>query len=378
MVIRKAQIHVPIPCHLKPHLWLVVVGRFDAHVDAHQRRQLLGNRHGIVLTLADVVLVISLVCGDWTTLIVTFKPEVGRVRCRHRAAVRMVQAEALECLFQLGILGQAVVRHPPVGTHRCLEHVERDVFRRHAQVSRHEGGHHDVLADGSKSRRVPNLIQFVVVVQFVLTAADCSATGQEVLPNGVGVSAVVVHKRRRPAHHRGREISRLVGRLIDVVLQVFVVAEKALVILGDVSVGRQFDFEIPDGLKVGANVEILTVGLRVLVVQIGLLDEPAVGGRLLSKDPVTKPVAVQVRVLVAHQEWQSRSGEVLVESSVRRALVESRKHRPFVAGVGSTHIVEPHHKPQDVLHWVQFDFFFLLFIFDFAKPVALLVAHISA
>ena len=104
-------------------------------------------------------------------------------------------------------------------------------------------------------------------------------------------------------HHRGREVPRFVGRLVHVVLQVFVVAEEALVILGDVSVGRQFDFEIADGLEVGANVEVLAVRFRVLVVQIGLLNKPAIGRGLLGEDPVTKSIAVHVGVW-----WPTKNG----------------------------------------------------------------------
>ena len=377
LVVGQPEVDVAVTGDLKANLRLVVVGRFDAHVHPNQRRQLLRDCDGVELPLADVVLVFPLVGGCGASLVVSLVTEVGRVRRGHGAAVRVVQIEPLERLFQRGVLRQTVVAHPPVGTHRRLEDVQRHVFCRKAQVGRHEGGNHHVLADGTKPWRVPDFIQLVLVVELVLTHGNEPASREERFPDRVGVGAVVVDKGGGPRHHRRREVARFVGRFVDVVLKVVVVAEEALVVARDVAVRRQFNFEVADGLQVRPNIEVLAVRFGVLVVQVGLLHQPAVGRGLLGKGARPKSVAVDVCALVSHQEGQSWRGEIPVKSGIRRLLRVTRQQRAFVAGVGAADVVQAHGEAQHVLHNVQLLLLLFLFVDDVAKAVSLLVAHFT-
>ena len=305
LVVAQSQIHIPVPRDFKLQLRFVLVGGLDAHVHAHKRRQLLRNGHRVELTLRDVVLKFTLVGRHRTPDLVALVAEVGRVGRRHGAAVGVVQVEALELLFQRRILREAVVADAPVGANRGLEHVQRDVLGPHAQVGGHERRDDHILADGAKTGRVFLAIdvdQLVVVVELVLAGADGAPTYQKCLPHRVRVRAVVVHKRRWPSQHSGREVPGFLGRFIHVILQVVVVPEEALVIAADGAVGRQFHLEVADRLQRRTGVERLTVRLRVLVVQVGLLHEPPVGRSFVGVGAFTKPVAKHIGLLMTQEE----------------------------------------------------------------------------
>ena len=99
-------------------------------------------------------------------------------------------------------------------------------------------------------------------------------------------------------------------------MQVVVVAEEALVVLADVAVGGELQLEVPDRLQTRTGVEILAVRFRVLVVQIGLLDQPTIRRSLLGKGAISEAVSIEVGALVAQQKRQSRRTKISVEAAI--------------------------------------------------------------
>ena len=180
----------------------------------------------------------------------------------------------LNFFFKVGVFGQPIVADPPVGPDRSVEDIQRHFLRIESKVGCHKGWNHHILAVGTKSWRVPNLVQVIVVIELILSLTYKAPAAEEGLPNGVGVGAVIVHKCCGPSHHCRCEVPGFVGRFVDVVLQVVVVAKEALVVLADVAVRCQLQLQVPDGLQTGTGVEVLAVRLRVLVVQVGLLHQP--------------------------------------------------------------------------------------------------------
>ena len=290
----------------------------------------------------------------------------------------MIQVEPLELLFERGILGKTVVAHAPVGTNWGLEHIQRNILCPHAQIGGHERRDDHVLADGAKTRRVLlafDVHQLVVVIEFVLAGTDGAPSCQESLPNRVRVRAVVVVKRRWPSQHRRREVARLLGRFVHVVLKVVVVTEEALVVAADGAVGRQFQLEVPNGLQRRAGVECLAVRLCVLVVQVGLLHKPTVGRSLVGVRAFSKPIAKHVGLLVAQQERQSWRVKSLVKPGKGGAWRVARQQGPLIPRIRRAHVVQPHGKSQNVLKGVDVALFLFLLFFNVAKPIATLVAH---